>query len=108
VEGVEGKEGREPPQGSSWRGPCSLGEVSTYAWAGGGGRGGGRRGGAVGGGRVSPCGREKESTTKSRLIGSRHFASIGKRSLKEFALQRKREILKKSAGHAHREDAILE
>lgn len=37
------------------------------------------------------------------------FCKRWKRSLKEFTAQKKKKkILKKSAGHAHREDAILE
>ena len=47
--------------------------------------------------------------TSRRLIGLRRSASAWKRSLKEFAAHtHKIIILKKSAGHAHREDAILE
>lgn len=36
------------------------------------------------------------------------FCKCWERSLKEFAAHTQNNILKKSAGHAHREDAILE
>lgn len=91
------KKGREGsgPKGAAWRGQCLLGEVSVYA-------------GAWGWEDVALWAEGVYDEQQANWLET--FCKRWKRSLKEFAVQREREILKKkkSAGHAHREDAILE